>query len=141
MSAVQNTPPIALTNIALKRGTVLVLAGPQGCGKTTIAADIALRHGTFKQIEAHQLDHRTLFALLADAPQTLVVEGLPQHRNDMATLKALITSTSVEARRADGTTKRVTPPHFIFCVHDTAPLPWQGRRFHVIKLGKTGAAT
>lgn len=130
---------VALTKVELKRGTVLVLTGPQGCGKNTIARDIALRHGTFKEIDATQLGHRKLFEVLADAPQTLVVEGLPLHHDFLVDLKAMVTSTSVAVRRADGFTKQVSPPNFIFCVDDTEPLPWQGRRFHVIKLGKKGA--
>ena len=67
-----------LNMVNLTRERALVLVGPQGCDKSTVALRIAEKRGGYCVIEEHQLD--SPFALgtaLKSKPETLIIEGAP----------------------------------------------------------------
>ena len=122
----------------LKHGQAMVITGPQGCGKSTLARKIAGKHGRFVETDAHQLEtRRGLNELLASEPRTVICEGLPESEDTQATLKALITGQTFKVDRKYGATKMVKAPNFIFCTCDADPLTLMAadRRFHVVELG------
>lgn len=123
----------------LKHGQALVIAGPQGCGKTTMARKIAEKHGgRIVETEAHELEtQRGLADLLASEPSTVICEGFPESEYTANRLKELITCDTLKVAAKYGAFKMVKSPRFIFCTGDAdlLPLVAEDRSFHVVHLG------
>lgn len=121
----------------LKHGQALVIAGPQGCGKSILARKIAEKYGAFIETDAHQLEtRRGLNDLMASAPRTVICDGFPDKEEMRMRLKALITAKTIKVEPKRGALKIVNAPNFIFCTGDADPLPriTDDRRFCMIQL-------
>ena len=125
----------------LKHGQALVITGPHGCGKTTLARKIAARHGTFAEIEAHELSTRFgLGRALAEEPNTLIVEGFPDNEETLAEVKAALTGNTILCNLKYQEPRIVKSPNFIFCSSDenALHLDAKDRRSFVVRLGAHG---
>jgi hypothetical protein len=123
----------------IEKGRALVLAGPQGCGKTTLARKLASAAGSYVEMDARDLeeDGFALGAHLAQRPKTCIVDGFPRGEVSLTRLKAMITSDEVACHRKGLNPVLVPAPNFIFCSDDSQPLKHlEGvRRFRIVRLG------
>lgn len=102
--------------VELRRGQALVLAGPEGCGKTTAAREIAAPHGKPVEVFLNDLDNPfRLGAMLRLKAPVAIVEGAPVSRAGSMTLFAIIGRPTFAAA-GRGVEDEVMPtPHLIFC--------------------------
>lgn len=122
----------------LNHGQALVITGPQGCGKSTLARKIAEERGSYIEVDARQLEtHQGLNDLLASEPATLIVDGWPNDDDMQDWLNTVIASDAVEVDRLYSAPKMVTVPAFIFCSGTDAALPLSAteQRFRVVRMG------
>lgn len=123
-------------DIELKRGRALIIAGPQGSGKTRLARSIAVKHGTFIEIDLPVF--LSVFALnevLRARPATLIVDGFPSTEKALNRVKEVITSPQMTVHMKFGPPIAITTPHLIFCSGNTHLWSeYEGRRFHIVTL-------
>lgn len=132
-----------IKNLTLTPGQALVLVGPQGCGKTLIARQIAQIHGSYlDDVDASELlTRRGIDRILAVQANTVIVEGMPDLRDriNQSRIKALLSDKEAVISPPHGSRPiLVKTPNFIFCTGDADYLTelGDGRRFFVVDLGK-----
>jgi energy-coupling factor transporter ATP-binding protein EcfA2 len=120
----------------LNRGQALVLVGPQGCGKTTLAWNIAKAYGRAMEVEPFIFGSPfDLGSVLEAEPKVLIIEGLPESQSIMEKVKELLANSEVLCYRKGRQAQKVRTPHIIFCSGHTENMDGLDRRFCVVNLG------
>lgn len=120
----------------LKRGTALVIAGPQGCGKKRLAQAIASEYGRHQHIEIGPDWDFQLRAALTSSPSVLIVDGTPAH-NELVDIKCMVTNPRTVVRLPySNHTQAYRSPLVIITSQDVNWLHEGTRRFDLIDLSK-----
>lgn len=120
----------------LIRGIALVLAGREGCGKTTLARTVA-GGKRVAEIGLPELEHQfSLGEVLADEPEVLIVDDLPQRKTTLDLVNQILGNDVTVCPRKGRWPVRVPSPHLIFCTNQVAAAQAlrDARRFHVVTL-------
>lgn len=127
-------------SIKLKKTEGLVIIGPQGSGKTSLALEIGVRYGDTHEIQAADLESSVrLGRSLCHEPACLVVDGAPT-ASGMEILKGLLASDEVICNRKYQDPVAVHAPHIIVTVDSDAfgsmPMHEDNRRWRVVFVQK-----
>lgn len=106
----------------LKRGTALVITGPQGCGKSLLARELAEAHGAYAELDIGFIGSRFEWSsVLRERPETIVIEGHPTTKRQVQLLKLLLTSETLHVRGKNSEERFETPtPYVVITTNDEA---------------------
>ena len=127
---------MTLLKLLKQRGKALVLQGPEGCGKTLLAKQLAEAEGTYSETDMPGLvgGASRFSSWLDGAPDVVIVEGIPAPY-ELDAVKHLVASPVLLRERKGEDAATVSAPMFIFCTSSPSPPENRTRRrFHVLQM-------
>lgn len=124
-------------NIKLPYGKAVVITGPEGSGKTTLAKFFAEILGNCKLTEGRRVFDNGPFGLseiLADEPGTVIVDDVEFTKENICRARVSVSEDVVEVERRGEDPRFVKLPNFIFCTGsiDAISHELHDRRFFAI---------
>lgn len=120
-------------------GKALILVGEGNADTLIIARKISAEHGSYAEIHHKKIGKSAEFndALIGE-PQTLIVEGFPDNKNEIIKLKEMITSDTTLIHSKNRTPKIINTPNLIFCTSNPEPLNAMAndRRFCIFNINQ-----
>jgi energy-coupling factor transporter ATP-binding protein EcfA2 len=126
-----------MKNISLTKGQALVLVGPQGSGKTTIARAIAAQYGPYVEVSALSINtHSGLSAALQTEPNTIIIEGWPTPETALEEIKKMLGSEKTMCNPKFKEPRLVKSPLVIICsqVEGSLFIEQNDRRFWAVNV-------
>lgn len=121
--------------ITLERGCALVLRGPQGCGKSLLARQIAMRHGRYTALNPNDLTSAFTDWLASEPDAVIVDEADMLCPRGVAAVKLLVTNGQAVLARKGHRPAMVRSPLVILCSQGMADwINSAGPRFRVVDL-------
>lgn len=122
--------------VQLLPGHAIVIAGPAGSGKTTLARTIAQTAGRFVETTAERLLQSFGLGVLYDEPDVCIVDEV--RASELEKFNTWISSTAISVERKHCEAFNVKSPVFILCMQSSIEYARleMGDRHFLIVLGK-----
>ena len=120
------------------KSRTIIIQGPVGCGKTTLATIIARNEGTWAHYNAQEFKNRLQFGGFTGGPDTVIVDNCHFNTELFEAMKTIVTSDTYRMELRGKEAAMMPTPHFIFISVSDTPIRFSEdeRRFQLITLGK-----
>lgn len=119
----------------LRQGIGLVLTGPQGCGKSRKAREIAEKHGPYAEVGESDLSSDNFIKCLESGARTFIIDGVIREPKAAIAIKTMLSQPKIGVYVGSEQPMMLDSPFIIItCQTDDAEEFSDNRRFHVVRM-------
>lgn len=128
---------MTLLELLRKKRKALVLAGPQGCGKTLLARQLAKDVGNYVEISVEEIigKQSRFTPWLQDSPNVVIINGELKY-GDLLRVTPLIVQNDLQCNCVGKEPKTVKAPIFIFCTTNVKDFDIYPHIFNVMEMSE-----